>query len=233
MFALSSDGTVAIGRFQRSSGRATVEPSARVEHLQTSLMVSDLPSVFSDYHSRAKRLAVLQACKRAESIRRASVKRALSALCALLPPSQPTFVLSDHRTMADALEALYADYRQSARECASLMQRAPHDGRPPMAVKVASTVGAMEVRQSERWTQSRVKSSDCRSLHTVPMHRGEAVNAEHEWNAAVDRGIVPTVFASVEREAKRSKSSGRVAPTIRPSAGRIGQASSLPVVLAD
>ena len=206
---------------------ATVEPDSRVAPTSVEpLRVNECKGLMaSTYANRLRRTFI-----DAQSAQRQAVNPVLAALTAFLSPAKPTFLLSDHPTYATALESLYASYRQSAREVASLMQRAPHDGRPSMAIRPASTVGAMQVRYSDRWQSSPCKPSDCRSLHTVPMQRGELVNVAYEWRAAIDRGCTVTVFAAADVKPSRSRSSGKVAPTIK---RHKVTAADLPPVFAD
>lgn len=211
---------------------ATVAADARLQPCSVQpIRVSEAPRLFeSVYVARLRR-----AFTDAQCMQREAVKPALRALCGFLSRTDAKPKLTDSRTMGEALQALYSHYRQASREAASLMQRIPHDGRPPMALRVASTVAAMEVRHSERWQSTPHSVSDCRSLHTVPMHRSDRVNVTHEWNAAIDRGCTVSVFAAAEAKPKRSRTSGKVAPILKPKqAGRLAvSAAKLPRVEAD
>ena len=206
---------------------ATVAPDDRVTPCSVRpFTVNESPALIESLYAARLR----QAFTERQAIERQAVEPALVALTAILRPSVARFDKTDYPTMAAALEGLYAQYRQRANEAAALMQRAPHDGRPPMAVRPPSTVAAMQVRYSDRWQSTPHKVSDCYSLHTVPMQRTDAVWITGEWNAAVDRGCKVSVFAAADAKRQRAKSSGRVAPTVQ---RRKVTAADLPPIFAD
>ena len=139
-------------------GVASVTPNPRETRTQAAdattrpLLVSEARALFASYHRRNRRKAILSAARVRETRRRRHVESALSALSALLTPAEPVAKPETPKTKADALEALYASYRQRRRECASLMQRKPHDGRPPMVGTASGTAAnAQETRGMPRW----------------------------------------------------------------------------------
>lgn len=123
MFAISREtGKVLEGRFPRPIGRATVRPDDRETRTVASLKVSEVPTVFADGWARRRRRAVMAVARLQESCRRRAVESALAALSAILPVAETTPKGKTPKTRADALEALYEQYRMRRLHTVALMR---------------------------------------------------------------------------------------------------------------
>lgn len=186
-------------------GVASVAP--RIESTRTEadcttrpMTVREARGLFARRHVIARRRAVMSAARVIESARQRQRDAALAALSAFLCPSQPVARFDGCVTRADQLERLYSEYRQARRESASLMQRKPHEGRPPMVGTAAGTAAnAQEVRGSLRWTGTSRRLRDQLTRRDGSPFEGECIS----WNAN-HPSITPRVFAPViERKTSR------------------------------
>jgi hypothetical protein len=92
----------------------------------------------------------------------------LQAMPTVEPDEFGAFNLTDHRTMADALEARYRGLRHERSYIVGVMQAEPDNDGRGQVVNPAAGVNATEVRFSERWIMPPDDSLDYTCYRVLP-----------------------------------------------------------------